>query len=551
MAKQRNRTNRPHAGKPGGNVRKPDKPAAPGPSTDDAVRTADEPAGKRTDKPAAKAPPPEPRAKAAKLPPPRTPVFWFGFELPWAKVALARFLVFGVLAVDAFLQISHAPRYGAGDFNAAHLPFLDALGPGRAGFEVGQLLVGYLFALAACGIATRLVLPIAAALYAWLYFGSQLDSYQHHYLVALLTALACFVPWQRPAGASPETPVRSWALRLILVQLGIVYLWAAISKLDASWVDGRVIGRVLTGAVHTVVDRTIGMKAMAIATIAIELLLACTIWLRPGWKLAAPLGILLHLGIAAGSLEIGAFAYLMLALYVLVLPDAFVVWLADAPPLRALRGALHRLTATSGWLWWALAVAAGIALASLVRLEHTLAAGLAATAVAVAIAIRARLAGGRPGAALAAAHLAALALWVFADRASSVAEDYYKFWGGSQRRLGDLAQAERAYRRLVEVSPDLELGHYYLGQILVGSGRGAEGVPHLHEAQRTAPGLARAWMEEARYLAAQGQHADAVAKARQATFAEPSNAEARTLLESLLANRPAPSRSTADDTEQL
>src|SRR6185436_6474010 len=185
------------------------------------------------------------------------------------------------------------------------LRFLDALGPGRVGYEVGQLSETYLFTLAALGLSTRTVLPIAAALYAWLYFGSQLDSYQHHYLVALIVALACFVPWRRPRDSTPATPVRSWALRLILVQLGIMYLWAAISKLDPAWTSGQTLGSQLTGSLRSLIDGTVGIRAASLGVIAAELVLAGTIWLRPAWRIAAPLGIALHVGIVASGLEIG------------------------------------------------------------------------------------------------------------------------------------------------------------------------------------------------------------------------------------------------------
>ena len=79
------------------------------------------------------------------------------------------------------------------------------------------------------------MIPLATAIYGWLYFASQLDSYQHHYLVWLMLLLACFVPWQRPHGAKPATHIRTWAIRLLLVQLAIMYLWAAISKMNGAW----------------------------------------------------------------------------------------------------------------------------------------------------------------------------------------------------------------------------------------------------------------------------------------------------------------------------
>jgi hypothetical protein len=557
MSKKRNRSKRPGPSKPaaGAPPAKPDTEANPDadakPAKADPRAEADAEPRSKAAKRRAAAPLPEARVKAGKLLPPPPPVFWFGFELSWAKLVAVRVVLFGLLAIDAFLQISHAPRYGAGGFNVAHFSFLNGAGLGRAGYEIGQLLETYLFALAALGVGVRLVLPIAAALYAWLYFGSQLDSYQHHYLMALVVGMACFVPWRRPPDAAPATPVRTWAIRLILVQLGIMYLWAAISKMDPAWTGGQTLGSQLTGALRSMIDATVGMRGASRAVIVVELLLACTIWHRPGWRIAAPLGLLFHVGIVASGLEIGLFAFLMLGVYLLVLPDALFVRLAEAPPVQAIRRALRRLAERRSWALWAAAIAAGVGLGALVRLEHSLAVAIAVAAVPVALAVHARRGGGAPPAPIGAAHLAALALWLVADRASSVAVDYYKFWAGSQRRIGDLKTAEHAYRRLVEVAPDLELGHFYLGRILTSDGRGEEGVPHLQEAQRLEPARARAWIEEARWLAAQGKHAEALEKARLGTVAEPGNRDARALLDSLTANKPAPARGAEDDAEKL
>jgi len=251
----------------------------------------------------------------ATLGPAEEPRFWFGFEVPWAKLVLARVVVFALLAIDALRQIEHAPRYGAGDFNVAQLPLFDALAPGRVLYSVSELVLAYLLVFAACGVLTRYVLPIATVIYGWLYFSSHLDSYQHHYLVWLVLLLACFVPWQRPADATATTPVRSWALRLIYVQLALLYFWAAISKMNSAWVDGRTLGGQLSGSIRSLVDATVGLKGAAWIVILVELTLAATIWVKRTWWIAAPLGIALHAGILATSLEIGLFAWLMLGLY--------------------------------------------------------------------------------------------------------------------------------------------------------------------------------------------------------------------------------------------
>lgn len=483
---------------------------------------------------------------------PREPAFWFGFEVSWAKLAIARVVIFGLLAIDAVLQVAHAPRYGAGGFNVGHLPIFEAIAPGRVGYELGQLGCAYVFVLAMLGVATRWVLPIGAALYAWLYFGSHLDSYQHHYLVALVVVLACFVPWERPADdATPRTRVRSWALRLILVQLAILYFYAAISKMDGKWVDGTTLGQQMTGSLRAAVDRTIGIEAASVSVIVIELALAVMIWLPRCWKIAAPLGIAFHIGIASTGLEIGLFAYLMIGFYILIVPDEIWMLIADSGLGRSVRRNLARVgRAPLPIAATALVIACGLAWVSDLELATEL--GLALVVVPIGLLVRAPR-----RSQIAFAHLVAIALWLAVDLAGSIAVDYYRFWGGSQRRLGDLETAERAYRQLVAIAPDEPAGHYQVGRLLLDdrvrtdetaagkARRHAEGLAALQHAQRLEPTRARARVAEARWLAAQNRTDDAIRKAREAVAAEPSHVESRQLLKSLLESRTVPAEADA------
>ena len=463
------------------------------------------------------------------------PTFWFGFEVTWAKLVLARVVVFALLAIDALGQIPHAPRYGAGDFNVAQLPLLEASAPGRALYSIGQLLLAYLFVLAACGVATRYVLAIATAIYGWLYFSSHLDSYQHHYLVWLLVLLACFVPWQRPTDATPATRVRSWAVRLILIQLGILYFWAAVSKMNAAWLDGRTLAGQMQGSIRSLIDGTVGLKGAAWIVMLVELALAATVWMRRTWIIAAPLGIALHVGILKTNLDIGLFAYLMLGLYILVVPDRVWTWLAALRPCDVLRGITGIIR---GWFdgvlaWVLLVVAAGasVLLAGVSRFDHGWPVGLAllVALVAIAIGLRNRVS----IAALAFGHLLAFVTWTAVDRRTKAASDYFRLWGGSAKRLGDPKTSEYAYRRMTEIAPDEGGGHYQLGRLLLGRGADDAGIAELRKAQDLEPLRARAYVAEARWLASKGRTAEAIAKAREATIVEPGHAEAASLLNSL------------------
>lgn len=458
---------------------------------------------------------------------PQTPVeeptFWFGFEVTWAKLLLARFVVFAVLAVDALLNFSHAPRYGAGDFNVAQLPIFGPIAPERAGFAIGQLLCAYAFVLVACGVATRIVLPVATAIYGWLYFGSQLDSYQHHYLVWLMLVLTCFVPWQRPGDAVPATRVRSWALRLMLVQLAIVYFWAAVSKLNGAWLDGSTLSQQIHGGARTLIESTVKFPAASVFVVLTELVLAATIWSKRTWFVAAPLGLALHIGILWTGLEIGLFAWLMIGLYIFVIPDHIWVWLAERT-----RFTVQWPAGAFGWVMFAAAAAGGVVLALVARFDYARPVGFALLAALIGFAIRTR-----PVVKLAIAHLAAFALWTAVDRSTSTAADYFRFWGGSSRRLGDANTAEQAYRRMTQVAPHEGGGHYQLGRLLLARGD-ESGLAELHLAQRLEPLKSRAYVAEARWLAAKGRKEEAIAKAREATIMEPTDTDARALLDSLL-----------------
>lgn len=509
-------------------------------------------------KPAEKAAPPSVAKQPTKKPtivalPAEAPAFWFGFDVAWAKLFAFRLVFFGLLALDALLQVRHAPRYGASGFNVAQLPLLDDLGPTRVSYAVAQLLCAYLFVLAALGVATRVVLPAVTAIYSWLYFTSQLDGYQHHYLVALLLGIACFVPSERPADATPEKPIRTWAVRLLLVQLGILYLWAAVSKMDHAWLDGSTLSGQIQGSLRSLIDDSVGIKAVARLTILAELTLAVAVWLRPAWFVALPIGVSFHVGILFSNLEIGLFAYLMLAMYLLVIPDRAYVWLAEQKPLEVLRRL--RAPGPARDLVTGIATLAGIAVgtvlvALLCRFDFALGVALGLGLVPIGLVAYRRLRGKPAGIEIGAAHLIALLLWVLVDRTTTVSVDYYRFWGGSSRRLGETESAERAYRRMVEIAPDEGSGHYQLGRILLKRGEEQEGLAELHRAQEIETARARSYVAEAQYLAGKGRAAEALAKAEEATYAEPNNQTALDLVDTLSGKKKKPGAgagSAADD----
>lgn len=456
-------------------------------------------------------PPIAPRAETAapaKPAPPKAVAprrsWWFDFELAREHVALFRFVFFTVLAVDAFLQISHAPRYGAGGFNVPHFAWLP-LPVGREAMLAIDLVLTHLFVLAAFGVATRWLVPLAAALDAYYYFSSQLDSYQHHYLVVLLLVIASFVPWH-----ARDRYVKSWALRLLMVQIAIVYLWAVIAKLHPLWLDGTTLkAQVAEKWARELIEGTVGYAGAAWLIILTELGLAAAWIFRRGTLVAIGVGIGFHLGIELTGFRIGQFSYVMLALYLLMLPTAKV----RVPALPEHRGAVAiaalgvaLVAGTVAWLASPLPIGAAVVVVT---------GAIAAAAFAV-----------QRTAIVGAAHLAACLLALLLARATDQAVDYYRYWAGSARRLGNQAEMLAVYRELLEIAPGHGSANYYLGHGTLEAGELDRALEHFRRAQAAEPGKSRAFVGEARVHIAKGDVAAARAALEQALRNTPGDAEA-------------------------
>lgn len=271
--------------------------------------------------------------------------FFYDFTISRAKLDLLRIVFFGLVGLDAFLQIEHAPRYGAGDFNVAHFAFLDALLPlpGREAMMVLYIVQAYLGFRVMAGVTVRWSLAILTALYGFTYFISQVDSYQHHYLVFLLLFLFNFFPWDAARDTEdPRALLPGWAVRLLMCQVSVLYLWTAIAKMDPVWIDGRTFRMQLTDpfflSMLKSVSSSLGMELLtlfsvvSVAVMVGELALSVAIHIRRLWPFLVPVGAAFHMGIEFSGFKIGLFSYFMVALYILVIPERWMVaparWLA-------------------------------------------------------------------------------------------------------------------------------------------------------------------------------------------------------------------------------
>ncbi len=108
------------------------------------------------------------------------------------------------------------------------------------------LALGVLAAFIALGFLYRLSAILFFLGFAYVFLLDQTNYLNHFYLISLISFLMIFIPAHRAfsvdAKCLPE--IRSdtapaWALWLLLTQLGIVYFYAGLAKLNGDWLLGE------------------------------------------------------------------------------------------------------------------------------------------------------------------------------------------------------------------------------------------------------------------------------------------------------------------------
>jgi hypothetical protein len=144
-----------------------------------------------------------------------------------------------------------------------------------------------------------------------------------------------------------------WPLRLMQLQMSLIYLASALSKINGSaWPQGTAVSYslrlqdlTLLSPPHWVTDSALLMNAATWGSLAVELSLAFLVWnrrLRP-WVLAA--GVVMHTIIMV-TIAVGFFTVAMFVLYLAFVPPETVQGL----PHNAKRVATKPMVAFRRWL---------------------------------------------------------------------------------------------------------------------------------------------------------------------------------------------------------
>ena len=252
--------------------------------------------------------------------------FWFEPE-PAATLVLLRVAVGAVVLVWA---LAYAPDLAAFAGPRGIVP------GGSAAYLPSHVALVVAAVCLVTGYRPRLAAAVAFLCLAWLH---HVDPWTLNSGDALMRDIV-FLLALAPPGPGRVSP---WALRLVQVQVSVMYLVAAASKLaGAHWRDGTAVSYPLRipamTRVHLPGDVTASPLAAHVLTwgvLGTELAIGLLVWSRRArpWVLAA--GVLLHLGIEL-TLRVGFFSWIVLACYV-----AFVQPERAERLVRGLSGRLH------------------------------------------------------------------------------------------------------------------------------------------------------------------------------------------------------------------
>ncbi|MCB9666724.1 MAG: HTTM domain-containing protein [Myxococcales bacterium] len=264
---------------------------------------------------------------------------YFYQPLSVARVFLFVKNFYAVIALDIWvLMLSHGARYRGDEFNVAHFAWLDAL-PWRVSpaLYVGVMLAAGLCAFfVACSPFRELPRLCVFLLYTYGWSMSMLDSYQHHYFLSLILFCRCFIPGNVFLGDIAERKQEIWPFRMMTLTVALLYLFAALGKLESGWRDGRLLSHMIDASaarwlspLRVVLGENMWpvMAGLVITTEAlIGLGYLVVPWLSSPLRwvtLALAIGV--HVGIEIVGLRIGWFSsYMMLLATWVFVPSAYL-----------------------------------------------------------------------------------------------------------------------------------------------------------------------------------------------------------------------------------
>ena len=217
--------------------------------------------------------------------------------------------------------------------------------------KVHFVVLGVLATFIALGFLYRWSMALFFVGFAHIFLIDQTNYLNHFYFITLLSFLMILAPahrqlsidaWLRPNLRSQVIPV--WSLWMLRLQIGIVYFYGGLAKLNSDWLGGQPMGMWLSeyGDVRLVgvfFETTAAAYLFSYGGLLLDLFIFPMLLWRRTLPFAFLLATAFHL-MNAALFNIGIFPWMMIATLVLFLPAS-----RDALPHRQMAFNLTKLLA--------------------------------------------------------------------------------------------------------------------------------------------------------------------------------------------------------------
>ena len=248
--------------------------------------------------------------------------------MPARPLALTRI---GVGLASLFEALQRLPLVDAAfDRARFHLSYgLPALPPELAWLPFAAWLIGSIGLV--LGFRARASACLAVFGHGLFFFADRQHFTNHGYLILLLVVLVALADSAADLSLDARrrgvrSDVERWPAELLRIQLGLVYFFAGVSKLNPDWLSGAFLEFLLEPESFASVALRLtpqGLRLVAAFLALLEITLGTLIWLARAPRIAIALGAFLHLGILAAfprDVDLLVFALACLAVYPLLEP---------------------------------------------------------------------------------------------------------------------------------------------------------------------------------------------------------------------------------------
>lgn len=177
------------------------------------------------------------------------------------------------------------------------------------------------------GFRYRITMPLLTFVVAWVFLIDAAHYLNHYYFVVMLGLVLCLIPTHRALSLDARRPseqlthVPAWMLWLVRFQIGIVYVFAGVAKINMDWMRGEPMHLWLrySDAVIPFQDELWFAQTLSWCGLLFDLLVVpALLWRRTRWLAVA--AVFAFNLMNAWLWDIGIFPVLMLAATVIFFP---------------------------------------------------------------------------------------------------------------------------------------------------------------------------------------------------------------------------------------